>query len=252
MRIAWTIGRHTLAWVILAGFALAYLSGLYLFHASGNIAANSPDRTGITASIAASSADRTAASGIEDLRAEIALLRRQMERMGQRNEDLHNRLSSLEAALGPNTASLPPQNAEAGIVKGARQRAQAGLARKPVTVTYSPLPEDGFGDLMIDRSPLPVASSGQTTRTLFGVELGQGKSPEAVRKKWAELGAQHKALLAGLQARHLARKSAGNVTGDVRLLAGPFPNAAEAAQLCASLRAAGTACKEAVFSGKTF
>lgn len=226
-----------MAWVILAGFALAYLSGLYVFYASGGHAALTPEPGASAPSAASADMAETA----EGLREEIATLRRQVEQMGERIE-------AMEAAFGY-TAALPPQEEEAGITAGARSRARP--AGEAVSVTHSSMPEDGFGDIGIEASPLPVAGNGRAMRTLFAVELASGASPEAVRKKWAELGAEHKALLAGLQARHKGDGDAGDDAG-VRLIAGPFPNAAEAARLCASLRAAGTDCTEAVFGGKPF
>jgi len=245
MPIAWTIRRHALAWVGLAGFALAYLTGLYLFYAetmtSGSFA-TAP--TGIRV-------DGTVAAGVEEIRGEIAILRRQVDQMKRREDDLRKRLTAMESAFGPNTASLPPQSEERDIVSSTQRNAiaRAEPARVPVSVTYTPLPEDGFGDLMIEKSPLPIANSGQMMKTMFGVELGTGKSADALQKQWAALGARHKALLAGLQARHQESPTDKQA---MRLIAGPFPNAAEAAQLCASLRTAGTECKEAVFAGESF
>lgn len=220
-----------MAWVILAGFALAYLSGLYLFYVGGSMSAGYAERHTLAQAA-------HGAAGIESLRGEIAALRQRVEQLQRREDDLRERLATMEAAFGPNTASLPPQSHEASMIR-----------RSPVSVTYSPLPQDGFGDLMIDRSPLPVSGGGQAMKTMFGVELARGESTGALRKKWAQLGAEHKALLAGLQ----ARSAEGPADSDaLRLIAGPFPNAAEAAQLCASLRAAKSECTETVFSGERF
>lgn len=244
MPIAWNIRRHALAWVGLAGFALAYLTGLYLFYADTITSGSFYGGPAI-------GNDAASTAGIRELREEIAELRQQLAGMRRREEEFRKRLTAMESAFGPNTASLPPQNEESDIV-GSTQRnatARSAPALTPVSVTYAPLPEDGFGDLMIDRSPLPIANAGHTMKTLFGVELGTGKSPDTLRRKWAELGAQHKALLAGLQARH---QQSDTNKQSIRLIAGPFPNAAEAAQLCASLRAAGTECKETTYAGETF
>lgn len=246
MPIAWTIRRHTLAWVGLAGFALAYLTGLYLFYASETMSG------GASAGLSADGKNGDlATANIESLRKEIAVLRRQFERMERRGDDFAERLSAVEAAFGPHTASLPAQDDEAAIASGARRNAIARSApsHAPVTVTYAALPEDGFGDLMINRSPLPVANSSHATRTMFGVELATGTSAEALQKKWAELGARHKGLLGGLRARHQESMTEKQTR---RLIAGPFTNAAEAAQLCASLRAAGTECRQTVFAGEGF
>ena len=82
----------------------------------------------------------------------------------------------------------------------------------------------------------------------FGIDLGGAASIEALRSHWAALKANHGPLLAGLQplaAQHPRRPS--GVTD--RLVAGPLPNTAEAARLCARLPAMRTGCHPAKFSG---
>jgi hypothetical protein len=82
----------------------------------------------------------------------------------------------------------------------------------------------------------------------FGVDLGAASSMEALRMHWAAVKANYGPLLAGLRP-HVtehARQPSGTI---YRLVAGPLPNAAEAAKLCARFPVTRTGCRPAKFDG---
>jgi hypothetical protein len=82
----------------------------------------------------------------------------------------------------------------------------------------------------------------------YGIDLGSAGSIEALRIHWAALKANYGPLLVGLHplaAQH--PKHPAGVT--YRLVAGPLPNATEAAQLCARFPVTRTGCRPAKFNG---
>ena len=115
------------------------------------------------------------------------------------------------------------------------------------------MPIDGFGDILVTGSPLPVAGTKTPTQTRFGVELATALSPDGLKKEWTALSGRHEELLGKLEIRRQTTGE-GSARGprEMKLIAGPFANAAGAALLCARLQAEGAFCKETVFSGDPF
>jgi hypothetical protein len=100
--------------------------------------------------------------------------------------------------------------------------------------------------------PLPQArpASDQTAKTEFGLDIGGGGTLAGLRTLWATARQRYPTVLNGLRPVVHLRDSrrAGGI--ELRLVAGPLPNAAAAARLCATLNAAGAACQPAVFDGQ--
>lgn len=104
-----------------------------------------------------------------------------------------------------------------------------------------------------DARPAPAASSAPrladpaTSQTTFGIDLGSDTSFGALRSRWDGLRRQYPEL-ARLSPRVAARDRNGRV--ELRLIAGPFENAADAARACAGLLAKGTLCDGSLFDGQ--
>lgn len=86
-------------------------------------------------------------------------------------------------------------------------------------------------------------------RTAFGVDLGGANSIEGLRTLWRRIGAANKELnglspIIAVQERH----DTGRV--HLRLVAGPFDDAAAAAKICAVLATRRQACETSVFDGQ--
>ncbi len=86
-------------------------------------------------------------------------------------------------------------------------------------------------------------------RTEFGVDLGGANSIEGLRTLWRRIGTANKELnglspIIAVQERH----EAGRV--HLRLVAGPFDDAAAAAKICAILATRRQACETSVFDGQ--
>jgi hypothetical protein len=94
-------------------------------------------------------------------------------------------------------------------------------------------------------------SESVVTTTDFGVDLGGAPSVNGLRAMWIALKTKHAQLLGGLwpiMSVHDRAKPGVNL--ELRLVAGPLPNASHAARLCASFAALGVACQPAVFDGQ--
>lgn len=232
-------------WTALAAGALLYL--FYLTTSEDKLAALLPKITRPSQSapegptLVMSGPDRVAREGeLARLSAEISELKKAVQELQGREAVLQRRFDDLAKELGLTTATLPK----------AAATANGRSSQPPVIVTYHPLPSHGFGDTRLDVSPLPIATVAPT-QTQFAVELGEDQTVEALKARWAALQAQHGDLLAGLDTRHApAAEGAATPGQKLRLLAGPFSNAADAVTLCLRLKSADLACKETVFAGE--
>lgn len=94
------------------------------------------------------------------------------------------------------------------------------------------------------------ASESVATKTEFGIDIGGGTSFESVRGLWERVREQNGALFEGLKPVVSIREGKRPGAIELRLVAGPLPNAGVAARLCAALGAAGLACEPAVYDGQ--
>jgi len=88
------------------------------------------------------------------------------------------------------------------------------------------------------------------TATDFGVDLGGATSVNGLRALWISLKTKHAQLLNGLWPVMSVHDRAKPGVVDLRLVAGPLPDASLAARLCASFAGLGVACQPAVFEGQ--
>jgi len=84
----------------------------------------------------------------------------------------------------------------------------------------------------------------------FGLDLGSATTVEALRTAWTAALRRHGPLLEGLRPIVQMRERPRPGGMELRLIAGPVPNAAAAARLCVSMTAAGAICAPAVFEGQ--
>jgi hypothetical protein len=100
-------------------------------------------------------------------------------------------------------------------------------------------------------APMPPPSPGTTvSKTEFGLDLGNASTVEALRTAWTIALRRHGAVLEGLRPVVASRDRARPGATEFRLIAGPIPNAATAARLCATMTAAGAICAPTVFEGQ--
>ena len=80
--------------------------------------------------------------------------------------------------------------------------------------------------------PQPPVSS--VSKTEFGLDLGSASTVEALRTAWTAALRRHGPLLEGLRPVVQMRERPRPGAVELRLIAGPIPNAATAARLCAA------------------
>jgi hypothetical protein len=172
-------------------------------------------------------------------------------RDGQRlAEALHNlaadrdrlqaRLTTLERSLGDVTAS----------VARVEKTAQETQAPKPpeLEAAARAAPEEVTSSIQ-QAIPIPPAAPAPAGRAEFGLDLGGANTMEGLRNLWAAARTRHGTLLEGLRpVVHLRERRPQGV--ELRLVAGPIPNAATAARMCATLAAAGAICQPSSFDGQ--
>lgn len=87
-------------------------------------------------------------------------------------------------------------------------------------------------------------------RTEFGVDLGGAASVEGLRALWRGALKSHDALLAPLQPIIVIRERHDGLGLQLRLVAGPFADAAAAAKICAQLAESKRGCETAIYDGQ--
>lgn len=182
-------------------------------------------------------------------RMDVAEVLYEVERMRPQPVDpaIEQRLAALETAIGPFTGSIAPQS-ERGFVPDAA----AGFARTPADMAQ-PVDDSAMAPPG-DWPPLEVTDDAdqpdvsiQTTE--FAVDLAGAQSLAGSITLWQTLTADHPDLLGNFQPAVIARDTAEGGL-DLRLIAGPIRNAADAAALCAKLKDQGLACALAVYNGQ--
>lgn len=113
-----------------------------------------------------------------------------------------------------------------------------------ITSTVSPPAISNWPVPMPPQPPAPPVS-----KTEFGLDLGNASTVDALRTAWTIALRKHGTLLEGLHPLVQQRERRPGGT-DFRLIAGPLPNAAAAARICATMTAAGAICAPAVFDGQ--
>jgi len=181
-------------------------------------------------------------------------------------EQLVARLDTLERTMGDVTSSIAkaaaaPANTPANIPANTAAAAPASPASAPALpppVIASPEAIAAItAPMMPDLSvrPAPAAPAGDQpalpktdAKTEFGIDLGRASSVEGLRQLWAAARAKHGAALEGLRPIVAVREVPRTTNVELRLVAGPLPNAATAARACAMLQ--GATCHPTVFEGQ--
>jgi hypothetical protein len=217
---------------------------------------------------------------------EIGELRTSVQSLSGQVTELSNRLKPLEKVLGPVAAlpsstsvttsppsdeptmpiARPPEPPKPSVTASpppppVEAKPEKPVAEAPDDVRPAPKPAETSSDRDSNETPPspvtadePPSESTQTANltppsippgtTRFGIEIGSVGKQDDVRPMWKNLLTNHAALVAGLQARRVMAPDK-----KWRLIAGPFSNAAEAAQACALFKKASRPCEATVFAG---
>jgi hypothetical protein len=187
--------------------------------------------------------------------------------LASERDRLATRLEQLERSVGDITASIPQKKAPPPQVA---DEPLAPPTAPPVQVLTPPNPEprpQGHNQLMPpqtnttvapamppvaanDANPPSSAEPTNTTRTEFGIDLGGEKTVDGLRARWATLRGNHGSTLDGLRPLISVKEGQKAGTVELRLVAGPLPNAADAARVCARLQTKAVPCIPTVFDGQ--
>jgi hypothetical protein len=209
---------------------------------------------------------RELAADRERLTARIATLERNLEDMTGSIKQQSEQLAAARAANTPPPAPSAPATTPA-VVAAAPPAAPALPALTPLampavskTAASWPATTPEAVESATEPAPLPpvhvaaapasepVAAPTPPPKPDYGIDLGSAGSIEALRIHWATLKANYGPLLVGLHP--LATQHPKHPAGvTYRMVAGPLPNATEAAQLCARFPVTRTGCRPAKFIG---
>ena len=163
------------------------------------------------------------------------------------------------APAGKQKAAVPTPAKGAATTKTAEKPADAGAtatrvmsavmsvpdqAEKPAPEAAAPNIETGsIGAATITFGEPVVTRSGAN----FAVQLGAGRSVEALKLSWSLLLDQHGEALSPLQPRVIAPRTEG---GSYRLVAGPFASRVDAEKICTAMTLSRNKCFATQFMGE--
>jgi len=157
------------------------------------------------------------------------------------------RINMLERNLEDVTGSIPPK------AVGPSTPVFAAPLPAPQAATTPPAQPTGSNQSRVAAGHLVTGTAGAAesvaTRTEFGVDVGGNTSIEGLRTLWTTLKTAQPALFEGLRPLIGVREGRAGAV-ELRLVAGPLPNASIAARLCAALSAVNQSCQPTVFDGQ--
>jgi len=139
-----------------------------------------------------------------------------------------------------------PESDPASTTTVAKQTAtQPPAPAAPMVITaapLTPLPEQEVAAAAVPETPVD--------RTQFGLDLGGASSMTGLRALWSGVRKAHPSQFAALRPVLAIRPSKNGLGLQVHVVAGPIPDAAAAARLCAILAADDRDCETALFDGQ--
>lgn len=137
--------------------------------------------------------------------------------------------------------------AKADPAPAAKPEAAATPAEAPAQAAAVPMPPARVAAL----APLAAeAATDSPRKSQIGVEIGGARSMEILNARWAAVKANFGPLIEGLSP--LVRHDNRPGIVPYRLIVGPLPNGAAAAELCTRLHASKVACRTTPFTGDKF
>jgi hypothetical protein len=197
-----------------------------------------------------------------DAQAETQRLAQAVHGLTIDNDHLKARLASVEQDLNDVTGSIGKQieavqtaDASRRVEDGPSIAATASVSTMlpavllPTAIAFPPGPAP-FPAQLAANQPAADAAAVTPTRMAYGVDIGSGLTIQALRTRWAAIRLAHPEVLDGLEPILSVREIPRATHVELRLVAGPLPDAAAATQLCASLMPLGLFCQPALYDGQ--
>jgi hypothetical protein len=179
---------------------------------------------------------RRLAETVHSLEADRERLLSRIATLEQNLDGITGSIARVEQAARTTSPSPGPNPPAPGIV--------------PNTAPAEPPPTRNASGEEVTSSIPPQQPGASAGKTEFGLDLGSATTVEALRTAWTAALRRHGPLLEGLRPIVQMRERPRPGGMELRLIAGPVPNAAAAARLCVSMTAAGAICAPAVFEGQ--
>jgi len=278
------IKAYLFVWGLLAAGGLTYLATLVW---QPDWLSPPPRRPQITTEAEPDSALRMASRAIAEVRdvrrsvgdvqRSLGEIRDTLDRSVSEDKVVQTRLTALEGRVSDMTqpAAAPVAAAPAPLVAGkgkvaerpqpkspgaakAAEKAEPAAAATRVMSAVMSVPDQAEKPAPEAAPPIETGSIASATITFgepvvtrsntnFAVQLGAGRSVEALKLSWSLLLDQHGDALSPLQPRVIAPRADG---GSYRLVAGPFDSRAEAEKICAAMALSRNKCFSTVFMGE--
>lgn len=165
---------------------------------------------------------------------------------------LLTRIATLEHNVEDITGSIARVQKAADAAQHPPEPAPQPQAPPETAPPQTTAPEDVTSSITVQAAtpPLPAPApvpAPTPAKPEFGLDLGSAPTVEALRTAWAVALRKHGRLLEGLSPMVRTRE---RPRAEFRLIAGPLPNAATAARICAAMNAAGAICQPSMFEGQ--
>jgi len=254
---------------ILAGFSDAGSQRFASLFSSSNMASSAPSRSSqqVAGQTGPRSLDTEAITrqllqtvrGLADDRERMTMRLAAVERsVDDLSVSVNKQIEAMKAASAPVVAAAPaplPASATAPASGDDPSAQKAPVTTASISATHAPPPasaESASPDSPAVTSALsPTETSAPTSRSSYGAELGNGSSIKALHARWAGIRSVHGQMFEGLRPFVALRDNPKSHRTELRLVVGPFANAAAAAQLCASLVAVQLTCQPTMYDGRS-
>jgi hypothetical protein len=204
------------------------------------------------------------------LKRETLRLEAQVRELAADREKLNARIATLETSLSDVTGSLKRELAAAAAKPATLPATTPALPASSVSAPQSapppklepvvaetkyshppatePAADPHVAPTLGEPIPLPPMRVAGVASGDIGVDLGGARSLDIMQARWAAVKANFGPLLTGLQPL-VTRDTRPNMI-PYRLIVGPLPNAAAAAQVCARFAASKVTCRSTKFAGE--
>lgn len=189
------------------------------------------------------------ASDRERLNARISGLERNLDDMTGSIKQQQASLAARPAA--PPAAPAPPQQQVVPILAPLSMPSTIeSVASWPATATPQPATSEAvpLPPVRVALAPVEESAAEAPRKPEIGIDLGGAANLDILNARWIAVKANFGPQLSGLYAR--AAQSSRPGASDYRLIAGPLPNNAAAAQLCARFITARITCRTVRFDGE--
>lgn len=264
-----TLNPYVSVWVVLGGFALAYLTLLGLRpDALGGLSAATgaadQDAVNLQRDVTRALADLDPLrNSLGEMKMDVANLKSQMQATADRNWQLERQLTTLQR-----TASTEPDNVS-GAAAGPQMLNGKQVQANPIDTASVSRPAIAFAAIQSSTLARPAAKPRKAKKKApvkapvkkvaakklpakkptksVGVQLATGPSVASLQLNWSVLADRNKDTLGHLQPRYTTRGKPSKRT--YNLVAGPLGSTQQAEIICKVLGQRGHSCKVGTFRG---